>query len=383
MASLGPKKAIPKLKPQSVSLTGKKASENGETLSSVYHSANSLFQKVKESMLSSNDPEHIKLVKEAANNVTKVKNMVNTLALFSDNEELRDVSSVNLKYLLCDFMLGDLFLNLHEQKYREICIREGLKYLTKFLGKCRDLKMLSKQDIALFERKGRPGPIASARTEKINRLKRTRAIKGELQALLKLEKEKVDKEGIVDDDELEEDERERRKGILMIRLAISECWDQMRFALDEKKMLEFRKKHMEKNKGKEPQARSERRKEKNTNSILHIRDAKEFMRQAGIIQPRHIGNTPALQSLTQKMQGISMAPMSVSKGVATSILGRPDPRTQVVNEMFRPRNLPTMTVDELIDLEIKQGKIKLPDKDEQRRIALEKKRRGIKPEEVS
>eukprot|EP00954_Amorphochlora_amoebiformis_P003400 263823-Amorphochlora_amoeboformis.AAC.1 len=124
---------------QTKTLTG------AQTISEAYHESNKLYQKVKSSTLASSSTEYHDLIKDAARSVLKVNQMVETLALFSDNETLRDISSVNLKYLMCDYMYGYLFLNLHDQNHREICIREGLGAVRKFLSRVEDLELMSEQ----------------------------------------------------------------------------------------------------------------------------------------------------------------------------------------------------------------------------------------------
>ncbi|GAB5359788.1 hypothetical protein AAMO2058_000572300 [Amorphochlora amoebiformis] len=295
--------------------------------------------------------------------------MVETLALFSDNETLRDISSVNLKYLMCDYMYGYLFLNLHDQNHREICIREGLGAVRKFLSRVEDLELMSEQDKALYKRSGQPGPIVSARMEKISRLKQNRKMKSDLDELLKLEKQRAENEGVIDDDDREEDENERKKWILMIKLAVSDSLDHLRFAADELKMLEFRRKReadMKKGGGggsrsaeggnilKELKYQSNQKKPP---SILHIKNAQDFMHQTGIIPRLGSGGAP---NISKGMQTLNLAPKSHVQRIATTVTGQEDVRSRVMNEMFVPRNLPTMTMDELIDLEIKQGKIPVP-----------------------
>mmetsp|Transcript_36247 Transcript_36247/g.58654 ORF Transcript_36247/g.58654 Transcript_36247/m.58654 type:complete len:420 (+) Transcript_36247:40-1299(+) len=348
--------------------SGTGGDEKELTISEAYHEANSLYQKVKDSMLGSSDPAQITLVKKAISSNVKVRRMVGSLALFSDNEELRDISSTNMKYLLCDFFIGDLFLNLYEQKYRDRFIKEGLACIKRFLSKCEDLKLMSELDKACYKRNGKPGSIATARTEKIERHKANKKHKSDLQELLKREKLKAEKEGVKEDDDLEEDDDERRKQVLKAKLAISECLDHLRFAEDELRMIEFQRKREEeiaKNGGggaTQDGAPRPLPKKGDGSSIIHIKSAEDFMRRAGIVKapaasnPRQGGGA----SLAGGMQRLNLAPASHTRKIAGTVSGKPDARTQVLSEMYVPRNMPTMDLDTMLELEMKQGKIPRP-----------------------
>mmetsp|Transcript_29495 Transcript_29495/g.71870 ORF Transcript_29495/g.71870 Transcript_29495/m.71870 type:complete len:422 (-) Transcript_29495:168-1433(-) len=344
---------------------------NAKTAAEAYHHANVLCQQVKNSALPSSSSEQHVLVKKAAQAVLEVLKMVDILGLFSENEDLKDISSVNLKYLMCDFMAGDLFMNLYEQKIREQCIKQGKTFLKKFLDRCEDLELMSEMDLRLFHNNGKSSSILSTRSDKIARSKNNRKMKSELEELLKMEKRKVEKQGVQDEDTMEEDENERKKWTIMLKLAISEALDHLRFADDELKMLEFQRNRPNKSEGHRPPKKLPG---SNGNSIIHIKSAQEFMRENGVLPGRRESPGGAVD-IGGKMQRLNLAPASHTTGIATAYSGRPDARTQVLSEMFVPRNLPTMSIDELLEIERKQGKI--PPKE----VMARKKKHDHKEEE--
>jgi len=110
-------------------------------------------------------------------------------------------------------------------------------------------------------------------------------MKGELQELLKIEKMMAEKNGIVEDDDLEEDDVQRRKHLVMIKLAVSESLDHLRFGKEELKMLEF----MRSRRTDSSQERIPPKKPSNgKSSILHINSAEEFLRANGITRKKDI-----------------------------------------------------------------------------------------------
>ncbi len=341
--------------------------EDRKSLPEAFRDANAKVEAVRTSTLGSSDPKYHGLVRDSLRALVRVGRMVEAAALFSDNEEARDVSTASLKYLLVDYLVGDMYMCLHDQRVRAAAIRTAKAVLRKFLDRMRALGMMSKDDEALYKRGGRAASIVTSRDERFARLRRKRTLEAELKQIRAREEAAARRTkagrvgggggGAGGDDEEEEDELERRKRMAMIELAVSESLAHLRFADDELKMLDFKAKrdaaaaeggtgHAAPRDAK-PRGRGAGGKK---SSIIRINSAQEFMRTVGITgRPRQFrpGKTE-----------LNLAPASLASRVATSGAGaRADQRAAVLNSMFVPRNMPTMDMDTLLKMEAKAGKI--------------------------
>ncbi len=325
-------------------------SEGYKNLAELYHKGNLLVQEVKSSTLGSSDPKYQLMVKTAIAQLMKAGREIQNSGLFSDNESGKEVASHNLKYLLCDFMVGDMYMSLHDQKIRQAVINTALVVLNKFLKAVKVMGLMTKEDEACYKRKGKAESILKSRDERMARLRRNRELETELKALVVQEKKQLLQKGSLNEDDKEEDERERKKAEIMIQLAVTEALSHLRFAADELQMLEMMQKRKAANGGKLPEKKAPPpRQTGGAPNIIRINSAQEFIKSAGILrQPRE--HNPETQQL-------NLAPASHSALIGRSGAVSGDKRAEVLNEMFVPKNMPTMTVDTMLELERRTGKI--------------------------
>jgi len=73
--------------------------EGGVSLRQLFHEAESLFQQIDSSSLSSSSPELQEMVKDCCVRFSSVSSLQESLSIFSKNEVLDDVNTADLKYV--------------------------------------------------------------------------------------------------------------------------------------------------------------------------------------------------------------------------------------------------------------------------------------------
>jgi hypothetical protein len=91
-------------------------------------------------------------------------------ALFSANEELDDILTESLKYVMTPFYLAELQLKVVDSE-RVGHLASALRYYSQFLATCKRLKLARKEDLKSLKRDAPIDPT-SRRAELIGRVKR-------------------------------------------------------------------------------------------------------------------------------------------------------------------------------------------------------------------
>jgi immunoglobulin-binding protein 1 len=178
----------------------------------------------------------------------KANLLVQKNSLFSANETLEDITTSSLTYLTIPYYVSELYqkLPLGSPLERVPVLNTSHQYLEQFLQLCIKYEILSKDDIAAFEREVDPD-AGTLRTEKIARI---RQIKATDELIKKNMKEKIEK-GSIDDDE--DTENERATQILFVQNCALKSIDALRVLKEEEKIMEHMKNMMISNGGTMPQ----------------------------------------------------------------------------------------------------------------------------------
>lgn len=107
---------------------------------------------------------------------------------FSENEELDDVKTGDLQYLLIDFYLGKLLMRVMDMDQRAACIRRGVNYLLLFLDRLDKLGILNELDQesrqALLKGADASGQTdVNRRERKLKRWKQDKLLREQMSAL--------------------------------------------------------------------------------------------------------------------------------------------------------------------------------------------------------
>ncbi|CAN6444765.1 unnamed protein product [Victoria cruziana] len=170
--------------------------------------------------------------------------MVNKLGLFSANESKEDISTVNLKYLLVPFYLGELIeKNPETDRIQTLMASQGR--LKEFISFCEKLELVPEEELETAEVGA--DTAVNRRAKKIARFKRQKAAESKLQDI----KERRERRGrssratalttrvdIGEEDELDDDgEEEREAWLTTISLALCKAFDLLEMFKKEEEML--------------------------------------------------------------------------------------------------------------------------------------------------
>lgn len=115
------------------------------------------------------------------------------ISLFSPNESLEDIGTVDLQYLLLNYRIAELVLRIHSRE-RKANLQRAQKSYDRYLKQLDDYDMLSKDDTALLEQyQDAPNTFSTASTAdaaarretKIRRFKEEKALKQKLEYMRK------------------------------------------------------------------------------------------------------------------------------------------------------------------------------------------------------
>lgn len=169
--------------------------------------------------------------------------LVQKNSLFSSNETLEDITTSSLTYLTIPYYLSELYQKLPLAVIDRLPVLNTSRvYLEQFLQSCVKFEILSKADIAAFEREVDPD-AGTLRTEKIARINQ---IKATNEIIQKNMKEKIER-GAIDDDE--DTESERATQILFVQNCALKSIDALRVLKEEEKIMEHMKNLMISNGG--------------------------------------------------------------------------------------------------------------------------------------
>jgi hypothetical protein len=327
-------------------------------------------------------------------------------AVFSPNEQLGDVNTASLKYVLCAFYAGLVMLGTPERDphRRHKLLQHAQRYLMQFIERCKTLGMLDTQQSKAFDESAaaldsdnssaadskssvvRMQTPAVRRAEKIAQFKREQALQAVLAAVL--ERRNKLKKRQQQPDEEEEDEVERAYWLALINASIAEALKQLRMLPSEFELVAFGMKqraHMtevkqqsqsqQSQKGGKGQTQEQQQQQRMPRSgpptVYHIKDKAQAQRpipqrmqqlMQHVIPPsvtkqaqeatlarqlRQMGVTPTGSAIQQQQQGSGNSNGSANVMLSSSAIDRMvNSRANARSEVFRQFNPHTVSLEQ-------------------------------------
>ncbi len=212
-------------------------------LSQLFRQAQAVYNEIDGSELSGSDAGLQRRVIEGLAVVDAALARVVSMSIFSPNEVLDDINTVDAKYLLLPLYRAELLLKRNEPEDRRLpLLREALACLRGFLADLDRLEALSPEAKVGWENaSGRQQADAgAARTQKIARLKASKAARERIQVItakMSGAKKRAASAGSGDDDD-DVEELEREHVLLLLWCASLLALDSERAAAQELEMLE-------------------------------------------------------------------------------------------------------------------------------------------------
>ncbi|TPX48020.1 hypothetical protein SeLEV6574_g02289 [Synchytrium endobioticum] len=295
---------------------------DGASLRTEFLRGQALFKNIEEASVASIDTAYQARVSECINCFTKCALMVRQLSLFSNNEQLDDIVTTDLRYILVDFYLGDVTLKQVSPSLNPLqVINVGEMYLSRYLTTLDDYGILPAHDAtrwhAMIQKNEAGDLIASSRPEqavsrdeKIARYKREKETKMRLQDLFARRQDQDADEAV-----------ERDIILTSATLYAKSALESIKLIRDERVLLL----QMEK-------ARRDDKGDGSSTLDKHSAERPDWRRLNG----------PLMDSERRILRPF----------VITS------KREELRRGVFRPSwNLPTMTIEEYLDLEAERGNI--------------------------
>ena len=258
---------------------------------------------------------------------TEAGSLVARLSLFSTNEGLEDVSSTDLQYVLVDYHIGVLTFQINDRDRRQKTLQDAEAAFVAFLTRCEDYGLVSEEDRAdvksllgresgeQTERKVSP---ADMRDRRIARYKREKALQS------KIDTAQSQSNG--------DEELLRRLHIASIHLAVSKALQELEGITRELELL------------------------KTMPTELRTRESGENDTGAADRATWRLDRTNDQPLMDNK--GRPLRPFVITSGDST--------RDRMRNEVFRPdHSLPTMSIDEYLEIERQRGGILPPQNGQQ------------------
>lgn len=162
------------------------------------------------------------------------------LRLFSPNEELDDISTADLKFLLVPFLLGEVMAATRDMDSRLTALRNAMIYWRAFANDCQRLKVAHAEDLKAIDRGPEEALDAnSKREEKIARYKRSKELDEKVEYLFSKKREVLGDEfhwgagGAFDED------MERELILTLLGRAVATVADNISLAEQEVPLLEM------------------------------------------------------------------------------------------------------------------------------------------------
>jgi len=196
------------------------------TLAQLFGRAMQLSSEVENSHHPTISEEYQQVARRAHHDMSECLRRVQMAQLFSDNEELEELSTESIRYLVVRYHVADLLLKL-TGRARSQQLRQAQAYLHQFLQEVGSYGLLHQEDSrALGDRA--PRDVGAKREMKIERKKREREARERLHEVLKL-LSKGNEEG---EEEADDDELLREHGMLLVQGAA-------RAAIDSQGLIEM------------------------------------------------------------------------------------------------------------------------------------------------
>ncbi|KAG0261265.1 hypothetical protein BG011_001153 [Mortierella polycephala] len=162
-------------------------SGNDETLAQIFRKSETIFLDLQKSSLASNSDEFQSKVNQSIQGFQRSGDMVRQLSLFSENEFMEDISTKDLRFLLTEYYLGELFLKKVSQD-RLADLSASKEHFDHFLLQCETHDILTAADKKYLEQliTNAPKDAATRRGEKIARFKREKEMRNQIEEFHKI-----------------------------------------------------------------------------------------------------------------------------------------------------------------------------------------------------
>ncbi|KAG0265498.1 hypothetical protein DFQ27_000577 [Actinomortierella ambigua] len=297
------------------------------SLAQLFQKGELTFLDLQSSTLPSTSDEYQAQVTLAIGNFERSAALIRQLSLFSDNEFLEDISTKDLRYLLTEYYLGELFLK-RVSKDRLDDLVKAKEHFDHFIHQCETHDILAAADKKYLEEIAAKAPkdAATRRGEKIARFKREKDMK---QRIEEYHKTIGSIRGSGLEGELDPDLEDQYRDFVLLHLQFSifQTTEQLVSIGQEKEMVE---QLLERQKSQQHDSRAAGR------SAQDQRDAR--------VDDRRIYDAagPLMDP-----QGRPLRPFVITNR-----------RTELMKGVFRPgHNLPTMSIDEYLQQEHERGNV--------------------------
>ncbi|EGC32435.1 hypothetical protein DICPUDRAFT_155594 [Dictyostelium purpureum] len=176
------------------------------------------FIELDNSSMSTSDPEFQKQAKQAiAHFITSSMNATKQ-QIFSKNEDLEDIRTDLLKYLLIPYYLAELYLKITGADRLKF-LKTSKQKIQMFLEDCERLELIDKEDLEIINRDGKADPV-NRRNELISRNRRNKEIKTKLEYCIKKREELLKNSGSggeIEESDTGDEELDRDFSILLIK----------------------------------------------------------------------------------------------------------------------------------------------------------------------
>ncbi|KAF9133342.1 hypothetical protein BGX30_012320 [Mortierella sp. GBA39] len=299
-------------------------SGNDESLAQVFQKAEVLFLDIQKSTLASNSDEYQSKVNQSIRGFDLSSRMVRQLSLFSDNEFMEDISTKDLRFLLTEYYLGELFLK-RVTPDRLADLNSGKEHLDHFLLQCETHDILTPSDKKYLEQltTNAPKDAATRRGEKIARFKREKEMRNQIEEFHKILG--TTNSGYEGELSSELEDQYRDFVLLHLQYAIFQTMEQLVGIQQEIPML---------------QQMAERRAAQGSNDNRAANRAADDASDGKVDSTIWNATGPLMDP-----QGRPLRPFMIT-----------NKRAEMMKGVFRPgHSLPTMSIEEYLDQEMERG----------------------------
>lgn len=164
---------------------------DNRNLRSVYADAEQKRHSI-ESSFSSNTASFQETLRSAIQLYEQCVDIADQISLFSPNESLEDIGTVDLQYLLLHYRIAELILRINDHQHRKANLQRGQRHYERYLKQQDTYDILTKEDAALLEQyhdspntfsTASTADAAARRETKIKRFREEKALKQKLEYL--------------------------------------------------------------------------------------------------------------------------------------------------------------------------------------------------------
>lgn len=184
-------------------------------------------------------PPEQKELEELIQQLKEIGAHVMQLRLFSPNEELEDISTTDLKYLMVPYMLAEVVGASRDMEKRLESLRQALVFWRAFAADCQRLRVGHQDDYVAIDREQEPTDPASKREEKIARYKRCKELDEKVAYLFSKKREDLGDEYLWGAGSSFDEDMERDLILMLLRRAVASVPENVTSAQQEMPLLEM------------------------------------------------------------------------------------------------------------------------------------------------